>query len=218
MNLLLLELAKFLTTPIFRWIMWVLSALLNLIKYLNEPQRFSNKKAFTGMSFKWHLYALIIISSINFTLMALGMWVDIPFKDYLPLPDYWYIFFFIICIGIITQITLDSPIVVDDGSFNPPPAYMFPEKYRIMITYADLIVQIIILLQTYIYFGIADLSKKTVLSRYFLERFGGWYTGNKIDFLYEWAGLIDIFIATYILYLQTTFQACDYGLPSSWNF
>ena len=74
------------------------------------------------------------------------------------------------------------------------------------------------MIQQYIYFGIADLSKKTVLSRYVLERFGGWYAGNKLDYLYEWTGSFDIFIAFYILYLQSTFQACEYGLPPSWNF
>jgi hypothetical protein len=74
------------------------------------------------------------------------------------------------------------------------------------------------MIQTYVYFGIADLSKKTIISRYVLERFGGWYEGNKLDYLYEWAGLFDIVTAIYILYLQTTFQACEYGLPSSWNF
>ena len=37
-----------------------------------------------------------------------------------------------------------------------------------------------------IYYGIADYAKKTIISRYFLERFGGWYSGNKMDFIYEW--------------------------------
>jgi hypothetical protein len=74
------------------------------------------------------------------------------------------------------------------------------------------------MIQSYIYFGISDLSKKTILSRYFLERFGGWYIGNKLDFLYEWSGMFDIIIGIYILHLQSNFQACEYGLPSSWNF
>jgi hypothetical protein len=120
--------------------------------------------------------------------------------------------------AIITQIAVDSKPVSDDGSFNPPPTYMLPDKYRIMLTYASLVVNIIVMVQTYVYFGIADLSKKTILSRYLLERYGGWYAGNKLDFVYEWSGLIDIFIAMYILHLQFNFQACVYGLPASWNF
>ena len=57
-----------------------------------------------------------------------------------------------------------------------------------------------------------------MLSRYVLERYGGWYVGNKMDFVYEWSGLFDIAIAIYILHLQSNFQACEYGLPPSWNF
>ena len=81
-----------------------------------------------------------------------------------------------------------------------------------------MVINIIVTIQSYIYFGIADLSKKTMLSRYVLERYGGWYVGNKMDFLYEWSGMFDIVISIYILYLQSNFQACEYGLPASWNF
>jgi hypothetical protein len=87
----------------------------------------------------------------------------------------------------------------------------------VLLTYAGLIIDIIIMVQLYIYFGIADVSKKTVLSRYFLERFGGWYSGNKLDFVFEWSGIIDVVLKLYILYLQTSFRACNYGLPDSWN-
>jgi hypothetical protein len=150
--------------------------------------------------------------------MAMGLWINTPSRDAIPLPDNWYIYLFILCMAIITQVTLDSPEVIDDGSFNPPPSYMLPDKYRIMLTYASLVVNIVVMIQAFIYFGIADISKKTVLSRYFLERFGGWYVGNKMDFVYEWSGMIDIIISSYVLYLQSNFRACEYGLPPSWNF
>lgn len=217
MHELLYALGDFLTTPFLRWVMLGLSAILNLVKYLTEPQRFSTHKAFDGLPYKWHLYLITIISSISYTFMAFGMWLEVPFKEYIPLPDNWYIYLFILCLAIITQITVDSPVITDDGSFKPPPSYMLPHKYRVMIAYVSLVVNIIVQLQTYIYFGIADLSKKTIVSRYILERYGGWYAGNKLDYLYEWSGMIDIFIAMYVLYLQDTFQACSYGLPPSWN-
>ena len=60
-------------------------------------------------------------------------------------------------------------------------------------------------------------SKKNLLSYYILERFGGWVKGNKLDFLFEWSGMFDVFIKIYILLLQKNFSACEYGLPSSWN-
>ena len=168
------------------------------------------------MTYKWHLYIIALIGCTALTLNILALWITIPFTD--KLPDFWYIYLFILYLAIITQITVDSPEVLDDGSFNPPPAYMLPDKYRIMISYASLVVNIIIMIQTYVYFGIADYSKKTIISRYILERFGGWYIGNKLDYIYEWSGMIDIFISLYILHLQNNFQACEYGLPSSWNF
>ena len=218
MNELLYALADFITTPVLRWVMLALSIICNLLRYLNEPQRFSTYTAFTGLTYKWHLFLLAILAFISYALTALGLWLDIPFKQYVPLPDYWYIYLFIILIAIITQITLDSPQIVDDGSFNPPPSYLLPDNYRLLLTYVSLVVNITMMIQSYVYFGIADLSKKTVISRYVLERFGGWYAGNKLDYLYEWSGAIDIVIAFYILYLQSTFQACEYGLPPSWNF
>ena len=157
------------------------------------------------------------MSAISYTFIAISLWLNIPFKEYFPLPDNWYVYFFIIYIAIITQITIDSPEVLDNGSFNPPPVYMLSDKYRVMLAYASLVINIVVMIQTYIYFGIADLSKKTIVSRYVLERFGGWYTGNKLDYIYDWSGLLDIGISVYVLYLQTTFQACEYGLPPSWN-
>jgi hypothetical protein len=216
MHELLTSLSEFIITPIFRWIFLFLAIILNLLKYYNEPQRYSYKVAFDGLTYKWHLYIIAIISCISYILLAVFLWLSIPFTEYLP--DNWIIYLFIICMGIITQITVNTKQIKDDGSFNPPPPYMLPEKYRIMLTYASLIVNIIVMIQTYIYFGIADLSKKTILSRYVLERYGGWYSGNKLAFIYEWSGLLDVIIACYVLYLQYTFQACTYGLPASWNF
>ena len=209
------SLADFLTTPLLRWIFIALAFFFTILQYLNEPQRFSYKKAFTGLSYKWHLYIVALLGATTFALTLLGLWVTIPFTD--KLPDFWYIYLFIIYLAILTQITVDSPQIKDDGSFNPPPTYMFPHKYRVMLTYASVIIDVVILLQMYLYFGVVDTEKKTLLSRYFLERFGGWYEGNKLDFLFEWAGIIDIVFKLYILYLQTNFTACAYGLPPSWN-
>lgn len=216
MSQIIYSLAEFITTPLFRWIFLFLAIVLNLLKYYNEPQRFSYKIAFDGLTYRWHLYLIAVISCVSYCFMAVGLWLSVPFTSYLP--DNWYIYLFILCMAIITQIAVDSSPISDDGSFKPPPPYMLSDKYRIMLTYASLIVNIVVMIQTYIYFGVADLSKKTILSRFVLERYGGWYYGNKLDFIYEWSGMIDIFIAGYVLYLQYTYQACKYGLPASWNF
>jgi hypothetical protein len=209
------SLSDFIVTPLLRWIFMGLAFFITILQFLNEPQRFSFKKAFSGLSYKWHLYIIAVLGCITFTLMLLGMWITIPFTD--KLPDFWYIYVFVLYIAIITQITVDTKQIKDDGSFNPPPAYILPQKYRVLLSYATVIIDVIILLQMYIYFNIADKEKKTLLSRYFLERFGGWYEGNKLDFLFEWSGVIDVLFKVYILYLQKNFRGCDYGLPPSWN-
>jgi hypothetical protein len=209
------ELAEFLITPLFRWISILLTIILSILLYLNQPQRFSYKTHIGNISYKWQLYILAIFGAITTTFTIIGLWIQIPFTD--NLPNYWYIYIFILYIAIITQITTDSKQYEDDGSFNPPPTYMLPQKYRIIISYLSTVVDAIIMIQLYIYFGISDINKKTIYSIYFLERFGGWYPGNKLDFLFDWSGVIDTIIKVYILYLQTSFNACEYGLPLSWN-
>lgn len=216
MNNLLLSLSEFLITPAFRWILLFLSTIINIMLYVNEPMRFSFQKSFLGISYKWELYIIQIISFIAIFLTFLGMWITIPFTTILP--DYWYLPVFIIFIAIVTQITISSPQISDDGSFNPPPTYLLPLKYRIILSYAAFIIDIIIFAQVFIYFGIADYTKKTVISRYILERFGGWYAGNKLDFIFEWLGIVDLIIRSYVLHLQFYFTACEYSLPQSWNF
>jgi len=212
---LLHALSEFLVTPLIRWILLGLSIIVTIIQYLNEPQRFSYVKAESGLSYKWHLYILAVFACITTTLTILSLWITIPFTNYLP--EYWYIYLFILYLAIITQITVDSPQYADDGSFNPPPSYMMPQEYRVMITYVGLVIDILIMVQLFIYFGIADVNKPTLFSKYILERFGGWYPGNKLDFLFEWSGIVDVLLKVYILFLQKNFQACLYNLPASWN-
>lgn len=209
------RIGEVLITPLFRWVTLLLTIVLGVIQYLNEPQRFSYSIAFTGLSYKWHLYFLAVYSGISTVLTVFSLWIQIPFTD--SLPDYWYLYLFVLYLALITQINNDSPQITDDGSFNPPPSYMLPLKYRIVLSYVTMIIDFLIMVQLYIYFGISDITKKTAISRYVLERFGGWYPGNKLDFLFDWSGLIESAFKIYILYLQSGFQACLYGLPLSWN-
>ena len=208
-------LAEFIITPFFRWMCQFLTIIVSILLYLNQPQRFSYVTSFSTLSYKWQMYVLAVFGAVTTTLTFIGLWIQIPFTD--KLPNYWYIYVFILYLAILTQITVDSEQYTDDGSFNPPPEYMLSQKYRVMLSYASTIIDALIMIQLYIYFGIADVNKKTIYSQYFLERFGGWYAGNKLDFLFDWSGVIDTIIKVYILYLQTNFNACEYGLPPSWN-
>ena len=211
----LLSAGNILISPLFRWITLFLTIILTVLQFLNEPQRFSYKKAVDGLSFKWHLYILAVYSGISTVLTLFALWIQIPFTD--SLPNFWYLYVFVLYLAIITQIHVDSKQYTDDGSFNPPPFYLMSKKYRVWLAYANTIVDFLIMFQLYIYFGISDITKRTYVSKYFLERFGGWYPGNKFDFIFDWSGLIDTALKIYILFLQSDFQACEYGLPLSWN-
>jgi len=216
MNVYLQSLCEFLLTPALRWIILLLRLIVSIILYINEPQRYSYVTAIDGLSYKWHLYILAMISMVATFFTFIGMWLTIPFTD--KLPEYWYLPVFVVILAIITQITISSDQIEDDGSLNPPPQYILPLKYRMVLSYLALIMDIIIFAQIFIYFGIADYSKRTILSRFILERFGGWYPGNKLDFMFDWLGVLELGYRIYIIYLQNIFSACKYGLPQSWNF
>ncbi len=209
------QIGEFIITPLFRWFTLLLTIILTTLQYLNEPQRYSYSLAFSGLSYKWHLYIIAIYSGISTILTVFGLWIQIPFTS--SLPDYWFLYLFVLYLALITQITIDSPQIADDGSFNPPPSYMLPQKFRVVLSYITMFVDFLIMVQLYIYFGISDITKKTAISRYVLERFGGWYPGNKFDFIFDWSGIIDTVLKIYLLSLQSGFQACIYGLPLSWN-
>jgi hypothetical protein len=201
--------------PRFRWFTLILSIILTLLQYLNNPIRFSYKHTSIGLPYKWYLYLLAIICGIIGILLFFSLWLQIPFTT--NLPKYWYLYLFVLYISFITQLNLDSPQYADDNTFNPPPSYLMSQKYRVILSYATVIVSFLTMLQLYIYFGVNDTTKTTAISKYFLERFGGWYPGNKMFFLLDWAGLCDTIIKLYILYLQYNYQACNYSLPLSWN-
>ena len=208
-------LCEFLITPLSRWLLLFLGIVVTIIQYLNTPQRFSFRLANFNIQFKWYMYILCMFNLFTSALTTIGQWSTIPFTDVLP--DYWYVYLFILLFAIITQITVDEEQIYDDGSLNPPPQYMYPQKYRVIIAYISVIIDSLLMIQIYIYNGISDVSKTTLLSKYILERFGGWVDGNKLDFIFEWSGMIDVIIKIYILLLQSNFYACDYGLPPSWN-
>ena len=209
------QIADFLIIPSVRWITYFTTLILSLLQYLNQPQRFSYTLSSLGISYKWTLYLIAIYGGVTSMLLLLSLWIQIPFTK--NFPEYWYLYLFVLNLALITQITNDSDQYADDGSFNPPPSYMMPQNYRVMLSVATSIMDFLTLAQLYIYFGVSDITKKTAFSKYILERFGGWYPGNKLDFMFDWVALVSVIINTYLLLLQLNFNACEYGLPISWN-
>ena len=209
------QIADFLIIPSVRWITYFTTLILSILQYLNQPQRFSYTLSSLGISYKWTLYLIAIYGGVTSMLLLLSLWIQIPFTK--NFPEYWYLYLFVLNLALITQITNDSDQYADDGSFNPPPSYMMPQNYRVMLSVATSIMDFLTLAQLYIYFGVSDITKKTAFSKYILERFGGWYPGNKLDFMFDWVALVSVIINTYLLLLQLNFNACEYGLPISWN-
>ena len=208
---------NFLITPAFRWAVFFLNVALVMFAYNQEIVRYSLNIGFTGLPFNWQMFCIIMFSVLGSFLTFLGLWYTIPFAS--GLPEFWYIPIFILLLAYYLQNTIDlQPVTKETDQFDPPPTHILPKKYRIAIVYGILLLDIIIFLQYYIYFGVFDYSKDTVLHRYLLERFGGWYDGHKMAFLIEWLGMGYVLSDCYNIYLQKTFEACHYKLPSSWNF
>ena len=199
----------FLLNPWFRWISFITLTILTIIGYVHEPIRFSDKPDLLGVNFKNQYFVIQILNMSIAAIAFLGLWYTIPFTT--SFPYLWYIPIIVIGYAYITQLTIDSPVVVDDGkSFSPPPNYLWPKTYRALF-------DIICFIQGFIYSGVSPQFKTTILHQFILNRFGGVDAGNLTSFTYSWLGIAAVCLDIYILYNQTTFKACTYNLPSSWN-
>lgn len=210
-------LIDFLLNPWFRWLSFIALTVLTILGYIQEPIRFSDKRDILNINYK---YQYFILQIINFSLAAiafLGLWYTIPFTN--KFPYLWYIPLLIMCYAYITQITIDSPTVIDDkNDLNAPPSYLWSKDYRLWIFWGILIFDAICFLQGFLYAGIMPQFNNTVLHQFVLNRFGGANPGNIVSFTYSWLGIVAIFLDIYVLYNQINYRACDYNLPASWNY
>ena len=207
---------KLLLNVPLRWFFMLTVLILNFIAYFQDPIRMSTKKCLLGTQCKWFSYFAGMGTFTMDVLTFLGLWLTIPFTK--KFPEYWYFPLIILGYAIITQVTVDSKIYKENENFNPPPAGLWPKKYRIILYIAILIIDVIVFSQFYFASGIQDFSKNTILHRIFLQRFGGYYTGNELPFIIAWFGIIGVVFDSIALYLVRSFEACKYGLPNSWNF
>lgn len=217
MNLILDGILNLLITPAFRWTVFFINIIMIMFAYNQEVVRYSVHTGFTELPFNWQMFVILLLGVFGSFLTFLGLWYTIPFTD--SLPTYWFIPLFILLLAYYLQTTIDlKPVDKVTDKFEPPPTHILPQKYRIAIVYFILFLDMLIFIQYYLYFGIFDYGKDTVLHRYLLERFGGWYDGHKLAFIIEWLGVGYVISDCYNIYLQSTFEACKYGLPPSWNF
>ena len=218
------NLSRIIITPSFRWIVYILALALVLYSYVVEPIRFSDKKSWFGLSYKYENFIMMCFTAFFYIFVFLGLWLTIPFTDILP--EYWYIPIIVFIFAIILHLTISAPTInlVGTGketkskeSLAPPPSYFQPKSVRKVMYYAILVLDIIMFIQGLIYAGIKTNFKTTVLHQFFLNRFGGTNPENMLNFATEWLGMFGILIDVYWIYGLETFSPCKYGLPSSWN-
>lgn len=209
--------SQLLINKTFRWILFGLLIILTVTSYIQEPIRFSGKIVFTGITYKMYYFVLICITLFIYIFNFLGLEFTIPFSDNFPV--FWYIPIILVLYAIILDITINSKIATKTkGNLEPPPKYLLPKKYRLIIFYFIILFDIIAFIQTFIYSGINVEFKTTILHQFFLNRFGGYKPGNILMFIASWLGIIGLGLDFYMLKNQISFTACKYNLPDSWNF
>ena len=218
LNAVIDEISELITTPSLRWLIYGISIIFLILNYSQHIIRYSSITAWFKIPIKWKIYIIGILEIFGSLITFMALWLTIPFINPNLLPQYWYLTIFILLFAVYTQITIDSPIIIDDGTLNPPPTIILPKKYRVMIAFMVLICDIIIFLQIFIHMGIVDYSKNTILHRFFLERFGSASSGNLFGWIIAWVAIFYIYNDIHILIEQMNFTSCAYKLPSSWDF
>jgi hypothetical protein len=206
-----------LTNATLRWLFWLTVTIFNFYAFIQDPIRFSNNSTFFGIPNKWFIYVARMLTFALDIITFLGLWFTIPFATNIPF--YWFIPFIIVGYAIISQYTIDSPTYSNkDDTFSPPPDYLWSLKSRVILFAAILVLNVVIFTQFYIASGIKDLYDNTVLHRFILQRFGGFYSGNYLAFFAAWFGVTSFIFDYEMLECQYYFKACEYNLPNSWNF
>lgn len=218
------NLSRIIINPSVRWIVYIIALVLVLYSYVIEPMRFSNKKTWFGLSYKYENFIMMCFTAFFYIFVFLGLWLTIPFTEILP--EYWYIPIIVFIFAIILHLTISAPTInlapqnraaKEQERLQPPPSYFQPKSVRKAMYYVILILDIIMFVQGLIYAGIKTNFKTTVLHQFFLNRFGGTNPENMLNFATEWLGMFGILIDVYWIYGLETFSPCKYGLPASWN-
>jgi hypothetical protein len=209
---------KFLTTPWLRWLFWISVTILNFYAFVHDPIRFSALSNRFKIPYKWFVYIARMLTFALDILTFLGLWFTIPFMENVPI--YWFIPIVIVGFGFISEITVSSDVYskTKEGSFNPPPTYLWNKNNRIILFAIIMLLNIFIFLQFYIASGISGDFKGTVLHKFFTQRFGGFKEHNYIAFIAAWLGILAFFFDGKMLSYQYNFTSCVYNLPDSWNF
>ena len=83
---------------------------------------------------------------------------------------------------------------------QPLPNYVLSRNYRYIFYYLIIIFDTLIFLQFLYASGITKTKKSTILNDVFLNKFGGFISGNKLNFLASWAGIVGLVLDFYMLF------------------
>jgi hypothetical protein len=198
-----------------KWFIATMFFLLNFVSYYQNPTLFSDSRNCWGLPCRWFNF-IAGIGNLTLNLIGMiGLWYCAPFTSYLP--DYWYIPFAILSYAFIIQITLSVKTIKDDGSFNPPPENLWPQKERVWLNVIIMILDMIFFHQMYLDGGKKLIENPRVIDDFILGRFGGW-NESKYEFLLGWWGIIGLILDLLAIQFAYYYQSCDYDLPSSWDY
>jgi hypothetical protein len=207
--------SHFYTSTGLKWFICLTCFVLNFFSYYQNPTLFTDSKNCHGMSCRWFNF-IAGMGNLTLNLIGLiGLWYIAPFSKYLP--NYWYVPVIILSYALLIQITLSVKVTTDDGNFNPPPEDLWPKKYRILLNVIIFILDIIFFHQLYLDGGKQLYNNPTILDDFILSRFGGW-NESKFDFVLGWYGIIGFILDILCINNIASFKACNYNLPSSWDF
>lgn len=200
----------------FRWIILFIIFVLQIYSYSQNPKLFTNAKKCYTTNCRAVTFLIGVIGTTLTLLALITLWYVLPFSDVLP--DYWYIPIIIITYAIIIQITISVKVEVEDGSFNPPPEYLINKKNRIILYVILTILFMIYFIQLYLDGGVNIIKNNNrYIDHFILGRFGG-VNKNNYNFFIQWFAIIKILVSMLTIKSAYDFYACDYGLPSSWDF
>lgn len=200
----------------FRWIILFTLLFLNIFSFVQNPKLHSNSKKCMKMNCRINTFIIGFISITISLISLIALWYIAPFSN--ELIDYWYIPIILLIYALIIQITISIKPVIEDGNLNPPPDYLLPKKYRVILYVLLLSVSLIYSLQLYLDGGVNLISNGTkYMDHFVLGRFGG-ITKNKYMFFVEWITIVRIIFGILNIRNISDFYACDYELPSSWDY
>lgn len=204
----------FYTSTSFRWFVYILVFMLNFLAFYQNPVLRTDSRKCYGIPCRWFSFITGIGAMSLYSFGLIALWYSSPFSEHIP--NYWYIPVIALTYAIITQITISVQVVEDNGEFNPPPQGLWPKEDRIKLYLFILLLDVIYFHQMYLDSGQILTNNKRVLDNIFLSRFGG--TKNNLSFFLGWFGLVGLLFDILSIRFISSFDACYYGLPPSWNF